>query len=61
MDGWAYVAGANAVTSAVVIVAVKMIVGSAVKSFEKQTDSLWNAINEHGHKGLNGNNAKVTR
>jgi len=61
MDGWTYIAGANAVTSAVIIVAVKMIVGSAVRRFEKQTDSLWKAVNEHGHKGLDGNNAKVTR
>ena len=61
MDGWVYVAGANAAMNAVIIVAVKMIVGSAVKRFEKQTDTLWDAINKHGHKGLDGNDAKVTR
>lgn len=61
MDGWVYVAGVNAAMNLVVIAAVKMIVGSAVKRFEEQTDDLWCAVNKHGHKGLNGNNAKVTR
>ena len=61
MDGWTYVAGANTIMSGVIIVAVKMIISSAVKRFEKQTDALWHALNEHGHKGLDGNNAKVTR
>lgn len=61
MDGWLYVAGANAAMNMFVIAAVKVIVGSAVKRFEKQTDALWSAVNEHGHKGLDGNNAKVTR
>ena len=72
MDGWAYVAGANALTSAVVIGAVKWMISSAVKRFERQVDieredriridnELWSAVNDHGHKGLNGNDAKVTR
>lgn len=61
MDGWVYVAGVNAAMSTVVIVAVKMIVGSAMRRFEKQADDLWSAVNEHGHKGLDGNDAKVTR
>ena len=61
MDGWAYIAGANAVMNGVVIAAVKIIVSSAAKRSEKQTDALWHAVNEHGHKGLDGNNAKVTR
>lgn len=61
MDGWIYVAGANAAMNVVVITAVKIIIGSAVKRFEKQTDELWSAVNTHGHKGLNGNDAKVTR
>ena len=60
MDGGymaAYVAGMNII----VIAAVKMIVSSAVKRFDKRTDDLWNAIHTHGHKGLNGDDAKVTR
>jgi len=60
MDGAymaAYVTGMNII----VIAAVKIIVGSAVKRFDKRTDELWSAINTHGHKGLNGNDAKVTR
>jgi len=60
MDGAymaAYVAGMNVVE----IAAVKMMISSAVKRFDKRTDELWSAINTHGHKGLDGNNAKVTR
>lgn len=53
----AYMAGMNII----VIAAVKLIVSSAVKRFDKRTDELWAAINTHGHKGLDGNNAKVTR
>ncbi len=72
MDGWAYVAGLNALTSGVVIVAVKVMINSTVKRFEKQADleredrirvdaDIWSAFNEHGHKGFSGNNARVTK
>ena len=60
MDGVymaAYVTGMNVI----VIAAVKMIISSAVKRFDKRTDELWSAVNAHGHKGLDGNDAKVTR
>ena len=52
-----YVAGMNVL----VVAAVKMIVSSAVKRFDKRTDDLWSALHTHGHKGLDGNDAKVTR
>lgn len=72
MDGWVYVAGLNVMVGGGVIAAVKIIVSSAVKGFEKRVDTerddriridneLWRAVNDHGHKGLDGNDAKVTR
>ncbi len=72
MDGWTYIAGLNVAMSGTVIVAVKMIVNSAVKRFEKQADleredrirtvaDLWGAFNDHGHKGLDSNGSMVTR
>lgn len=72
MNGWAYAAGLNALTSGVVIVAVKVMINSAVKRFERQVDleredrirvdaDIWSAFNEHGHKGFDGNDSRVTR
>ena len=68
MDGWAYVAGINVVTSGVIVAAMKIIFGSTIKRIETERDDriridneLWHAVNEHGHKGLDGNDAKVTR
>ena len=31
------------------------------ETFDKEKDEIWNALHEHGHSGLKGNDAKVTR
>ena len=68
MDGWMYIAGANAIMNGVVILAVKSMISSTIKRVETERDDriridneLWSAVNAHGHKGLDGNDAKVTR
>jgi len=75
MDGTTIIvvaAGANSVALAVVVFAVKKIVNTAMKGLGQRLDTerddrikidneLWTAVNSHGHKGLNGNNARVTR
>lgn len=58
--------------SGVTIYATKKIIGSAVKGLSERIDreredrlrvegELWDAVNSHGHKGLDGNDARVTK
>lgn len=60
------------VVSGVTIYATKKIVSSAIKGLSGRLDreredrieaekNLWKAANTHGHAGLKGNSAKVTR
>jgi len=63
---------ANSIALGVVAFAVKKIVNTAMKGLEKRLDTerddrvkidneLWAAVNSHGHKGLDGDDARVTR
>ena len=75
MDGTAIVViatSANGLALGVVIFAVKKIITASLKGLEKRLDTerddrvkvdneLWRAVNSHGHKGLDENNARVTR
>jgi hypothetical protein len=65
-------ASANSVALGVVVFAVRKIVNTAINGIGKRLDTeredrikidneLWSAVNSHGHKGLNGDDAKVTR
>jgi len=65
-------ASVNGITLGVVLFAIKRIVNSSLKGLEKRLDTerddrvkidneLWSAVNSHGHKGLDENNARVTR
>lgn len=68
MDGVSFLIVGAAIygtMSGIVIYAVKKIVETAI-GYERddrirEDESIWNALNEHGHKGLNGNGARVTR
>lgn len=33
----------------------------SIQELKTEDDKIWRAINTHGHKGLNENNARVTR
>ena len=75
MDGGTIIvaiAGMQAAVSGVTIYATKKIIGTAIKGLTGRIDQerddrlrvekdLWKAANTHGHAGLKGNNAKVTR
>jgi len=65
-------ATANGAALGIVIFAVKKIVNTAMNGLGKRLDDeredrvkidneLWSAVNKHGHKGLNGDDALVTR
>lgn len=65
-------AGINTITLGIVVYAVKKTINSCLDGMEKRLDSeredrikidnaLWDAVNRHGHKGLSGNDARVTR
>ena len=58
--------------SGVTLFATKKIIGSAIKGISERIDreredrlrnekDLWDTVNKHGHKGLDGNSARVTR
>jgi len=62
----------NGIALGVVIFAVKKIITTSLKALERRLDcekddrvkvdnELWAAVNSHGHKGLDENNARVTR
>jgi len=36
-------------------------VEKGLRALQREDQALWNALNTHGHKGLEGNGAKVTR
>ena len=75
MNGATYLvasASVNTVALGVVVYAVKKIVNAALRGFELRIDTerddrvkidneLWSAVNSHGHKGLNGDDSRVTR
>ena len=75
MDGTSILiaaATANGVALGIVVFAVKKIVNTAMNGIGMRLDTeredritidneLWAAVNKHGHKGLNGDNARVTR
>lgn len=75
MDGLAVLGtavGVNTLALSVVLFAVKKIVTTACNGIQKNIDAekdervaidneLWSAVNSHGHKGLNENDARVTR
>ena len=75
MDGTSIMviaATANGVALGIVIFSVKKIVNTAMNGLGKRLDDeredrvtidneLWTAVNKHGHKGLNGDDARVTR
>lgn len=65
-------AGVNGIALIVVIFAVKKIVTTACDGIKDALETergdrirvdneLWEVVNSHGHKGLSGNNARVTR
>ena len=66
------VVGMQAAFSVVTIFATKKIIGTAIKGLTGRIDQeredrlrvnkdLWKAANTHGHAGLKGNNARVTK
>ena len=75
MDGGVILVASAAMygaVSGVTIYATKKIISSAIKGLSARINleredrlrvekALWEAANTHGHAGLKGNNAKVTR
>ena len=75
MDGITIIIASGAISggfSTVVIYAVKKIIESNIKRIERQITleredrikgdgDMWTAFDKHGHKGLDGNDARVTR
>ena len=75
MDGATIIAAVAVMQGAfsgITIFATKKIIGTAIKGLTGRIDQeredrlrvnkdLWKAANTHGHAGLKGNNAKVTR
>ena len=75
MDGGTIIAAIAVMQGAfsgVTIYATKKIIGSAVKGLSGRIDreredrlrnekDLWGSVNTHGHKGLDGNDARVTK
>lgn len=63
MTGLELILGGGAYTL-VILLGVRLMLGDISKKLEKlcqEDEKLWNALNAHGHKGLEANGNKVTR